>query len=392
MTPHDPLRLALGGSFAIAAALGIGRFVYTPILPSMIDALYWTNADAGVVASANFLGYLAGALASAHRTLSSYPHRWMLVALAVSAASTAATGISTHFAVIAGLRFAGGIASAVVLVCASALVIEQLMTTGRSNLVALHFGGMGLGVVVSSAAVAALNAGGGGWRAQWIASGLLAALFAISAHVLIRPGERRTMQHAGRPAPPINRATAAMILSYGLFGFGYVITATFLVTIVRRSADLAAFEPWVWILFGAAAMPSVLLWQRLASRLGLIRAYALACLVEAIGVVACVVWPTVAGVSATSILLGGTILGITALGLMSGRALAGGQSQRIIGLMTASFGLGQVIGPPIGGAIYDATASFLAASLAAASALAVAAVLGYGAHRYAGTPDAKSLS
>lgn len=383
MTPHDPLRLALGGCFAIAAALGIGRFVYTPILPGMIEALHWSNADAGIVASANFLGYLAGALAAAHRSLAISPHRWMLAGLAVSAATTAATGLNQDFAVLAGLRFAGGVASAIVLVCASALVIEQLMATGRGNLVATHFGGMGLGVVVSSAAVAILAALGAGWREQWIASGLIAVAFAGLAAALIEPAERRSTAQAPAPATPMGRAALAMTISYGLFGFGYVITATFLVTLVRRHPELSPFEPWVWILFGAAAMPSVLLWQRLAGRMGLIRAYALACLAEAAGVLACILWPTAMGVSATAILLGGTILGITALGLMSGRELAGGQSQRIIGLMTASFGLGQVIGPPVAGVLYDATGSFLAASLAAAVALVLAAVLGYGAHGHA---------
>ena len=60
-----PLSLAIGGLLAMAAAIGIGRFVYTPILPPMVEELGLTKAQAGIIASANFMGYFAGALLAA---------------------------------------------------------------------------------------------------------------------------------------------------------------------------------------------------------------------------------------------------------------------------------------------------------------------------------------
>ena len=127
------------------------------------------------------------------------------------------------------LRFAGGAASALVLVYGSALVLERLAAAGRGGLSAVHFAGVGVGIAVSALLVSGLAGSGLGWRWQWLAGGL-ASLAAVAIVATLVPDQAEP--------PPIrrrgerHRGLIALIAAYGLFGFGYVITATFLVAIV----------------------------------------------------------------------------------------------------------------------------------------------------------------
>jgi predicted MFS family arabinose efflux permease len=167
----------------------------------------------------------------------------------------------------------------------------------------------------------------------------------------------------------------ALAAAYGLFGFGYVVTATFLVAIVRDTAEVRPLEPLVWLTVGLAAAPSVALWDRVGARLGVHRAFALACVVEAVGVAASVLWVAAPGVLLAAAFLGGTFMGITALGLLGAKLLSRGDPRRTLGLMTAAFGLGQIVGPTFAGVAYDLNGSFAAPSIVAACALLAAAVL-----------------
>lgn len=367
--------VALGGCLALAAAMGIGRFVYTPILPFMVEEIGLSQAEAGIIASANFLGYLLGALAAARAVLPGGRRRWFLIALAISALTTAAMAAEASIPLFILLRFASGVASAFVLVFSSALVLDRLTAAGRTGLWALHFAGVGIGIAGSAMLVALLAAGGVGWRGLWLASGL-AALAALLAVLRLVPAEREPPAPAkgnGRARP--NPRLVALIVAYGLFGFGYVITATFISTLVRLTPALQWLEPYVWLTVGLAGIPSVAVWGWVARHIGNGRGFALACLVEGIGVALSVLGSGAAAVLCAAALLGGTIMGITALGLVHARSLSTGDPRRSIALMTAAFGLGQMIGPSFAGFAYEASGSFTLPTLVAAATLVVAFAL-----------------
>jgi predicted MFS family arabinose efflux permease len=378
-----PLRLALGGLLALAAAMGIGRFVYTPILPLMVADQGLSGSAAGLVASANFLGYVLGAVAAGTPALPGSRRTWMIGALAASAATTALMGVSASLTVWIALRFAGGMASAFVLIYASTLVLDRLRLAGRPGLAALHFAGVGTGIAISAVAVSGGGAAGLGWRGLWAVCGLL-SLLALAAVLRLVPDAAgpapvAAPRSAGRP-----RGAVALVLAYGLFGLGYVVTATFLVLMVRGTPAVADLEPLIWLVVGVAAAPSVAVWSALARRLGASGAFALACVVEAIGVGASVLWPTRPGLLLAALLLGGTFMGLTALGIGAARSLAAGDPRPLTALMTAAFGIGQMAGPLIAGVLVDRTGSFLEASLMASAALVAAAALALHVRRVAG--------
>jgi predicted MFS family arabinose efflux permease len=373
--PDRSLALAFGGLAAMTAAIGIGRFVYTPILPAMLSALGWSKSDAGLVASANLLGYFIGALLAGRPFAVARPRPWLLTALTISAVSTAAMALPSDIVSFVGLRFIGGVASAFVIVCASTLVLERLSASGRGSLSAVQFAGVGFGVMISAIAVSVMLAAGLSWRSLWIGTGSLAMLAAVAAALLIPAadhGEAPVQREvAGAPASGMG----AIVVAYGLFGFGYIITATFLVAIVRLTAEVRVLEPWIWTLFGLAAIPSVTVWNWLGQRIGILSAFAAACALEAIGVAISVEWVTISGICLSALLLGGTFMGITVLGLMAGRMLSAGHPHRAFARMTASFSIGQMIGPTLAGFLSERFGDFRVASLIAATALIVAAAL-----------------
>lgn len=368
-----PISLAVGGLVALATAVGIGRFVYTPILPLMAEDLAMTKGAAGILASANLLGYLAGALLAATPLLPGSRRTWLMSALTLSAFTTGAMAFASSNATFLTLRFVGGVASAFVLVFASALVLDRLNNVGRPDLAAVHFAGVGAGIALSAVLVSSLTAWAFGWRALWLASGITAlATLGIVARLV--PDRVESVPLAARVGQG-KRGLTALVAAYGLFGFGYIITATFLVAIVRTSEEVRPIEPVVWLVVGLTAVPSVALWTWVGGRIGIARAFALACGTEAVGVAASVLWLATPGVLLAAALLGGTFMGITALGLVGARRLSQGDPRRTLAVMTAAFGLGQIVGPTFAGAVYDVTGTFLAPSLTAVGALLVGALL-----------------
>ena len=375
---RHPVAAAFGGFLVLAAALGIGRFVYTPILPYMSAGLEIGKSEAGLIASANFLGYLLGALAAVKAVLPGGRRLWLLGALGLSAITTGAMALAASLGAFLMLRLAGGAASALVMVFASALVLDRLSALGRPGWAAMLYAGVGGGIAASALLVPGVALHGGDWQRPWLVSGAVAAAVLIPAWWLaprgeVPPAADRSGNGKGRAGA--GRSLRRLVLAYGLFGFGYVVTATFVSDMTRMDPILRPAEHLVWLLVGLTAVPSVALWTWAGQRWGAGRSFAAACLLEAAGVALSVAGGGVPILLLAAGLLGGTFMGLTALGLINARRLSSGDPRRALALMTASFGAGQMIGPSAAGVLYDLLGSYLLPSLLATAALVLAAAL-----------------
>jgi predicted MFS family arabinose efflux permease len=370
---------ALAGAIAMAAAMGFGRFSYTPILPGMMSGVPLSAADAGFIASANFVGYLAGAVLAAYGWAAGRERKVALLSLLATAVLLAAMAMTDSVMLFAVIRFLAGLASAFALVFTSAIVLSHGAAAGNDHVQAVHFGGPGTGIALSSVMVMliglAYRGGPDGWRADWIGGAIFSAVSLAAVWFLLPSGPARSAQTGKEPAIVWNRPMLLLTGSYGLFGFGYVITGTFLVAIARMGAAGQTVEFLCWFIAGLTASVALFAWKPLVRPLGIGRVYVAALLVEAVGVLATVLLPRSVAPLIGGALFGGTFLAITAYGLQIGRKLSPASPRRALAMMTAAFGVGQIVGPIVAGWIAERTGSFTMPTHMAAVALVVCAAL-----------------
>jgi MFS family permease len=244
-------------------------------------------------------------------------------------------------------RLLAGLLSAWALVATSAWALSWLAVTGRAQWAGLIYSGVGLGIML--AGVFCLLAARSGicattlWR--WLA--LLAALLSLLPLYWCQRHAQVPVVASAQAAPPADApaSSAGLVLCYGLFGFGYILPATYLPQMARRLLDDPTVFGWTWPLFGLAALLSTLMTLCARQRVSRVRAWALAQLLMALGVLLPALWPTLSALLLAALLVGGNFMVITMLGMQEARARAPHQATRVLGRMTAAFALGQLAGP-----------------------------------------------
>jgi hypothetical protein len=388
VSTRDARSAVVVGMLGLAAAMGIGRFAFTPLLPLMqSDGL--SLAHGAWLAAANYLGYLAGALGCVWlRVSAGAMARAGLLAVALL---TLAMGLTSAFASWLAWRLLAGAASALVLVGVAAWSLPLLAQAGHPAWAGRVFAGVGVGI-----ALAGLVGLGAGILGQppghaWIGLGIVATAVTLLAwRPLSVPG---SIAGVG-PAPPARAIDAAgwrLIACYGATGFGYILPATFLPAAARELLADPALYGWCWPLFGLAAAVSTAAASSLLRGLDARRLWAGAQWVMALGVAAPALSRSIAALLFSALCVGGTFMVLTMAAMQVGREVGGAGAPRLIAAMTAAFATGQLLGPLTVGAAASGGVPG-GPSLFAAGLLAVATLLLRGRAPGASTMHAERTS
>ncbi|MBC7779471.1 MAG: YbfB/YjiJ family MFS transporter [Proteobacteria bacterium] len=355
--------------------MAIGRFAFTPLLPMM-------QLDAGLVlgtgarlASANYLGYLVGSVTALLITRAT--DRWIRVGLIAITLTTAAMGLTDEVWLWFILRFVTGVASAWVLIFASSWMFNRLVEAGKPRWGSFVFTGIGVGIVATGGVCLALVAAQVGSHATWLALGLLCSLATAAVWRWYRPRtEARGSASVDAPVR-LTRASRGLIVGYALFGFAYIVPATFLPLLARAALEGTNAPGWVyaayWPLVGTAAALSTLATLRFATSDD--RQLRAAYLAQAIGVAAPAASSHPFALVVSAVLVGGTFVLITLTSLRVARTVAPAQATRLFTVMTIWFAFGQIAGPMFAERLVALHGDFRLALGVAAASLMLAAVL-----------------
>ncbi|MBN3568209.1 YbfB/YjiJ family MFS transporter [Burkholderia cenocepacia] len=386
---------ALACMVGLAVVLGVGRFAFTPLLPLMLADGSIGLKGGSWLASANYAGYFVGAVSCA--ALRVAPARMVRFGLMATVLLTAAMGVGHLLPVWLVVRFVAGVVSAWTFVFVSQWGLRRLAELHAPEWSGVIYAGPGVGIVVTGLIGSALA----GQRASvgWLGFAALSAVLSVAiwrtfgttpapertptpAHAQAVPSAAAPHAATGAPATPAARADARrrradaawLVVLYGTPGFGYIITATFLPVIAR--AALPAASPWpdlFWPMFGAALIVGAITAARLPGHWDNRLLLAAGCATQALGIAAGIVWPNAAGFSIGSALLGLPFTAITLFAMREARRLHGERAAGLMGYATASYGVGQILGPLVAAPLAARFGSFTPALWVAVAALLLGA-------------------
>jgi MFS family permease len=370
---------------ALAVAIGIGRFAFTPLLPLMVrDGSLPQSAGAWLAAS-NYMGYLAGAFTTSRLGLS-LP-TLMRVSLAGTAVSTAAMGAFDSLGAWIVLRSIAGVFSAWTLVATSSWALQHLARAVRADLSGSVYAGVGLGIAFAGLYCVTAARPGVPASELWLELGAVASLaIVVPSYFVARPLSTLTVRTS---TPPTSRTVGSykgLVICYGILGFGYILPATFLPALAREVVDNPQVFGLAWPVFGFAAALSTVATARLFARVNRLRVWAISHLVMAAGIVMPSLWLTPETIATAALCVGSTFMVVTMIGMQEARARAPANSTSLLGLLTAAFALGQLSGPLFSGIIallpigHRAALGF-AMQIAAATLVLSAAYLWSQSHR-----------
>lgn len=347
-TVPSPATISAAGIICLAVAVGVGRFAFTPLFPLMVrDGLLTSNAGT-LLATSNYLGYLVGAILADRLGMS--PETLLRIGLIGIVIVTASVGWTSSVTAWAMLRFLAGVFSAWSLVGTTAWAFAWLALLGHPKWAGAVFAGVGVGIA-GTGMFCLLTARPGTLATQmWIELAILTCVPTSIALVVsrntpsINSSNNKTLS-THRLHQGAQLRSRALIICYSVFGFGYILPATYLPALARELVNDPRVFGWAWPIFGIAAAVSTVVASWMLRRFNRVHVWAATQALMAVGVLLPTIWRSTTGIIIAALLVGGTFMVITMVGMQEARIRAEDDATAILARMTAGFAFGQLMGP-----------------------------------------------
>jgi sugar phosphate permease len=389
------------GLLVTIGAHGFGRMSYTLILPAMKDGLGLAYADLGLLGTGNFVGYLIMAVAGGFLATRWGSRLVIALSLGLMGLTMILTGLAEGFAWAWAMRFLTGLGNGGAYVPAMALGSAWFSASRRGFATGIVSAGIGGGTMIAGLLVPLVlsSYGQDGWRQTWYILGgavlVIAALAAwlvrgrpsdlglaqVGADPLKQPPSAATSKPGGLAWGSVYRVGAVWYLGlvYMMYGFSYIIYATFFAAyLVKELGQSNALAGGLWALVGGLSIFCGVLWGSISDKLGRGRGAALAYLTLAMAYVIMALWQVPAGFYLSAVIFGLTAWSIpTIMAAAAGDQVGPSLAPAGLGFITLFFGLGQALGPAVGGYLADATKSFVPSLLLATGVSLLGMVLSW---------------
>lgn len=351
ITQIDKFKVLAAGVFSLILMLGVARFAYTPLLPIMQEQAGVGDAIGGWLATFNYMGYMCGALIAASVGDLQLKDKLYRLGLVVAIITTAGMAVTENVLLWSIMRFLAGLSSAAGLLIGSGLILHWLIRNNYRSELGIHFSGIGLGIALC-AVVVELMAIQLDWRELWWLFTIIGCLFAIPAWLWLPKPDSSGMTISGAElvdCPPSKRFLYLMLSAYFCAGYGFVISATFIVAIVEREETLQGLGPAVFLILGLSAAPACIIWDLIARKVGVLTALFIAYVIQIFGIILPALSATPFAVILSAMLFGGTFIGIVSLVLTMAGRFYPTKPAKLMGKMTLTYGVAQIIAPAITG-------------------------------------------
>jgi MFS family permease len=338
--------ILLAGIIALIIGVGVARFVFTSLLPPMLEN-HLTIAFAGVLASINYVGYLAGSIFAVFIKDINTKVKFFRFGMFLAVITTLMLGTTTSDTLWIISRILAGFGAAMALVVGSAIVMNKLNIQNKTKAMGIHFSGIGFSILVSDLIVRVVFYFNGTWQLSWIVLAIFAFMLSFySMYILSYDNEvkHNSVKH-NIDKSLFSPFVIILIMAYFCEGVGMVVQGTFLPDIINSLEGLQGFGSFTWTLVGLAGIPSCIIWMMLAHKYGSVNIIILAMFLQVIGIMISALTNNIYLNLLSGILYGGTFIGLVALFMNLGGKLAGNNPVMLMGALTTAYGIGQVTAP-----------------------------------------------